>query len=179
MTQQKYSSKATSINGKGKRLPAVFKKMSLIYKSINLDYGGGESEVVQEFFDREHTGIKNFVMDKYNRSEEHNNSVREELMRIGGADTCTISNVLNVIAEEEVRQEVLKEAFSLVKNGGWLYITVYEGDKTGVGRETKKDCWQNNKRLKEYREEVVKALGQENIWLKVGNGMISVHKEVR
>ena len=28
-----------------------------------------------------------------------------------------------------------------------VYVTVYEGDKSGVGRETKKDCWQRNEQL--------------------------------
>jgi hypothetical protein len=31
-----------------------------------------------------------------------------------------------------------------------VFVSVYEGDGSGVGRQTKKDCWQRNEKLISY-----------------------------
>jgi len=54
------------------------------------------------------------------------------------------ANVLNVIAEPEARAELIETA---AMADGKAYFTVYEGDRSGVGRRTTKG-WQNNGRLR-------------------------------
>jgi hypothetical protein len=51
----------------------------------------------------------------------------------------------------------------MVKENGFVFISVYEGSKTGIGRQTKKDCWQNNKRLAEYLPLVKKVFSNAQI----------------
>jgi hypothetical protein len=68
----------------------------------------------------------------------------------------TISNVLNVIDTELGRAQVLENAVDAVKPNGTVYITVYEGDGSGVSRSTGKDQFQLNKSTKDYISEVKK-----------------------
>lgn len=149
---QEYTSKETSINST--KVPVLFTK---IFKGqgsegdANLDYGGGKFDTATNYLNS--LGIENFIYDPYNRPE----SVKElEKYKFKGHfNSCTLSNVLNVIKEEEVRLKILREiSHFYLKRGCPLYITVYEGDKTGVGKETKKGCWQNNKKLSSYVKEV-------------------------
>lgn len=146
--QQKYTSADTSINST--KLPAIYKKIDITAGEI-LDYGCGK------FFDSYNLPANVHGYDKYNRPQEN------ELNR--KYDTVLCSNVLNVIAEKEVRQEVLRTLKSLGKT---VCITVYEGNRSGIGAETKADCYQLNRPLKGYLQEVSEVF--ENVTIK--NGMI-------
>lgn len=149
-TEQKYSSAATSINSA--KLPALFNMVDFEEGSINLDYGGGRFDNVAEYLDSEY-GATNLVYDKYNRSADHNREVLNKVRQNGGADTVTCSNVLNVIAEESERLAVLRNCKRFLKSGGTCYITVYEGNGTGEGAETKAG-YQLNRKTKDYEDEI-------------------------
>lgn len=146
---QKISSAATSINSS--KLPAIFRMVKFQPDTMNLDYGGGRFDNAAEELSK--MNVTNLVYDPYNRSSEHNSEVLKQVRENGGADTVTISNVLNVIAEPEARQTVLRNAKKLVKPGGKVYITVYEGNKSGEGAETKSG-YQLNKDTKDYVDEI-------------------------
>lgn len=146
---QKISSAATSINSN--KLPAIFRLVKFQPDTMNLDYGGGKFDNAAEELAK--INVTNLVYDPYNRSSEHNQDVLKQVRANGGADTVTISNVLNVIAEPEARQTVLRNAKRLVKPGGKVYITVYEGNKSGSGAETKAG-YQLNKDTKDYVDEI-------------------------
>ena len=146
---QKISSAATSINSS--KLPAIFRMVKFQPDTMNLDYGGGRFDNAAEELAK--MNVTNLVYDPYNRSSEHNSEVLKQVRTNGGADTVTISNVLNVIAEPEARQTVLRNAKKLVKPGGKVYITVYEGNKSGSGAETKAG-YQLNKDTKDYVDEI-------------------------
>lgn len=119
--------------------------------TINLDYGGGRFDNVAEYLSE--FDVVNLVYDPYNRSSDHNKMVIDEIRKNGGADTATCSNVLNVIKEPEVRLNVLSNISKLVKPGGAVYITVYEG--TGQGNEgATKSGYQLNRKTQDYLEEV-------------------------
>ena len=149
---QTITSAATSINAG--RVPAVFKKVKTWRPgAVNVDLGGGRYDTAAEYLMHEY-GAHNMVIDPYNRTPEHNNSVTWLLSMRGGADSCTISNVLNVIRELEARRDVLRTARELVRSGTPIYITVYEGDGSGTGRQTGADSWQENRKLRSYLEEV-------------------------
>lgn len=167
---QKFTSANTSINSA--KVPAVFKKIDWAKGEVNLDIGGGKFDTATEYLER--LGVKNLVYDPYNRSDAHNGSVLLQAMQMNGVFSCTISNVLNVIAEQDERYKVLMRAWRFLKEGGTVYVTVYEGDRSGVGRQTGKDQWQNNKPLREYLQEVREVFG--NAF--VSKGVIVAVKEV-
>lgn len=44
-----------------------------------------------------------------------------------------------------------------------LLITVYEGDRSGTGRQTAADSWQENRRTADYMDEIASALPGWNV----------------
>lgn len=139
----------TSINKN--KVPAIFKLVEFEPNTENLDWGGGKYDTATEYLAKK--GVKNMILDVYNRSTDHNYEI---IQHCGWRmpETATISNVLNVIEGKIDRLNTVFECLKFVRPGGKCYITVYEGDKTGVGKETKPDCWQNNQKLDFYLEEL-------------------------
>jgi len=158
MTEQTITSAGTCLN----QVPAVFKLILktferpdhfLAYTDDILDYGGGKYDTFTEFLGER--GIRNWVLDPYNRSPEHNAFVRK-MLRVKRADHAILSNVLNVIREPDVRREVLEDIARLTKPGGSVFITVHEGNRRSRGRRTPRG-WQANRPTKSYLREVRKV----------------------
>ena len=148
--KQEYTSENTSINFT--KVPAVFKLVGHWRPgTMNLDYGGGKADTAVEYLKQ--YDVINLVYDPYNRSSEHNQEVIRLIREHGGADTATCSNVLNVIKEPEVRLNVLKNISKLVKSGGTVYITVYEGKGNNAEGPTKSG-YQLNRKTADYLEEI-------------------------
>ena len=146
---QEYTSANTSINSV--KLPAIFSMVNFKPETINLDYGGGKFDNATTAL--EGKGVTNLVYDPYNRSSGHNKDVIDTVRKNGGADTVTCSNVLNVIKEPEARKAVIRNIYSLLKNSGTAYFTVYEG--TGKGNEgPTRSGYQLNKKTGDYVEEI-------------------------
>ncbi len=141
---QKYNSKGTSLN----QIAAGFKKIDWKPGTYNLDYGGGKYEKATLWLLEQ--GVTNLVYDEYNRSPEHNKEVLSFADEYAESTTCF--NVLNVIKEKKYRKQVIKNCKR--KNTKAIYFSVYEGDKSGEGRQTRNNDYQNNKRLSEYLDEV-------------------------
>ena len=151
MITQKYSSRNTSVNKN--HLPKAFTKISSWKQgSINLDLGGGKYDNATKYL-RTFDCI-NLVLDPYNRTKKHNNNVLRTIDKNGGSDTVTCLNVLNVIVERDIRISLIQQAYDLLKPNGVAYFQIYEGNRSGVGCETKKDCWQNNLLCREYITEI-------------------------
>ena len=156
---QRITSAATSINSK--RVPRLFGLVKDWRPGThNLDYGGGRYDTATTYLAAR--GVTNHIYDPYNRSEEENSAALDYY----DYDTCTISNVLNVIQGHKARVQALTKALLRVKDGGKVYITVYEGDKSRIGRETKKDCWQENQPLSTYYVEIEHLVSRFNWMLK-------------
>lgn len=149
---QEFTSENTSINST--KLPAIFKMVSFQPGTINLDMGGGKFDNVADYLSE--YDVINLVYDPYNRTKEHNREVVKTIREAGGADTATCSNVLNVIKEPEARRNVLVNMSKLVKPGGDIYITVYEGSGKGNEGPTKSG-YQLNRRTADYLEEIQKV----------------------
>jgi hypothetical protein len=79
--------------------------------------------------------------------------VLAELDARGGADVCMLANTLNVIAECQVREGVLEQAKQYLRPGARIYISVYEGDRSGIGKATSRG-WQEHRPLRSYLDEV-------------------------
>lgn len=48
--------------------------------------------------------------------------------------------------------------FDTAQKAAALLITVYEGDGSGIGRQTAADSWQENRRTADYMDEIAAAL---------------------
>ena len=144
--EQKITSAKTSI----KQVPALFNNQNVVFGKTNVDIGGGRFDLATEKLSK--NGTKNYIFDPFNRSEEENSSTLEFIMK-EGADTATCANVLNVIAEYGARKNVILETAKSIKEGGTAYFTVYEGDGSGIGKETSSG-WQNNRKTADYVEEI-------------------------
>lgn len=158
------TSKYTSINST--KLPAIYNKIdwtALMVQwlkehngqnpiGIVLDYGCGRyTDHIQDFVNSQ--GFYYLGYDPYWNDVDFMNEINQ-LSKINGGGVVAIicSNVLNVIPSWMTVKRVdalLKSlAFSLAKKR--IFTTVYEGDKSHVGRETKKDCWQWNRPAESY-----------------------------
>lgn len=154
---QKYTSKNTSVNSK--RVPALFSKFCFKGKSV-LDYGCGKyPEIIKEYV--ESFSGKYFGYDPYNLGNE----IPENQM----FDVVTISNVLNVIQEDEVIENIIHEAMRIANTA---IIAIYEGDKSGIGRATKKDCYQRNQSKYWY----YRFIGNMGYKVEIKSGFILVTK---
>lgn len=146
---QTYTSKQTSINSR--KAPAIYgmtKAIDIMTGKKVVDIGGGRFDTAQDSA-RSYNAIVS-IYDPFNRSEEHNREVMA-----GAYDIAVISNVLNVIDSKAARRDVVQLAGSKADT---VLITVYEGDRSGTGRQTASDSWQENRATAAYMEEIAAAL---------------------
>ena len=138
---QEFSSKMTSINST--RLPAVFKKInySKLPKNFTLlDYGCGRYPQIIHNFIKSKGGV--YVgYDKYWMNEEANKAALNCF-----PDIIVCSNVLCVIQENKIIMEIVAK---LLSYGKPVVISVYEGNKSWIGKPTTKG-YQRNQTLDAY-----------------------------
>lgn len=141
---QNCTSKNTSINSK--KLPAIYGKLN--YDLINkksadiIDYGCGRyPELIESFLKNKFTGCSNYIpYDPYWFPRF------KDVISPLPNDIFVCSNVLNVIDDDNIVKDICTKA-------SWypaFAITIYEGDKTGIGKVSKKDCYQRNQKIKDY-----------------------------
>lgn len=133
-TNQRITSANTSINSK--RVPALFKHRAFKPEGVIVDVGGGKWNNAVDYV-RATYGNRMYVWDPYNRTRRHNNMVEHHCTALGGFDTVTCSNVLNVIENDSDRDIVIRNCYNMLKPGGTAYFYIYEGDKSWNGRETR------------------------------------------
>lgn len=133
---QKFTSANTSLN----QLPCTHKIVAQEKFSTLLDYGCGKFDTFKQHV--QSLGKKYFGYDKFNRSEEENKIAMQST-----PDLITCNNVLNVIESDEVVESIVKD---LASYGVKTIICVYEGNRSGEGKTTKKDCYQRNQKAVEY-----------------------------
>lgn len=133
-----------------RQVAAIVKAVTWGRGTVNLDVGGGKFEETTDALAG--LGVKNLVLDPFNRSAKHNEAVLRALQETP-ADTATLSNVLNVIERASDRRDALAVAREHLRAGGTLYVTVYEGNGDGRGGHTA-NGWQENRRLVDYLPEV-------------------------
>ena len=164
---QGFGSAGTSLN----QVPSATRKIKWEPGTVNVDIGGGRFDKATNYL--EEKGVENLVFDPFNRNSEHNKAVAERV-RDEKVDTVTCNNVLNVIDSEQSRANVILQAAKALRKGGTAYFSVYEGDKSGVGRQTKSDSWQNNRPTRDYVPEIEQYF--EDVTLK--NGVITARNPI-
>ena len=160
----KITSAATSINST--KVPALFRKVTWVAGMKNLDLGGGRYDTATEYL--KGYGAKNYIYDPHNRTPEHN---AKSGFGFGTYHSVTLSNVLNVVKSKKGQMGVLEMANLALRVDGVVYITVYQGDGSGVGKVTTKG-YQQNKKLWDYLPMVKKVFTHAGIQ----NGMITAFK---
>lgn len=159
---QEHTSKNTSININ--KMPKTVKLIEPILSRGQTwaDIGGGRFDNTVEHFKK--FGAKLHVFDPFNRSKEHNDMVVEKISN-SQCDGVMINNVLNVIAEKENRKKVIQQAFDCLKDGAKAYFLIYEGDKTGKAKVTKKtndsSSFQLNQKAQFFEEEIKEVFGNQ------------------
>ena len=140
---QKYTSKNTSVNTT--RVPAVYNKIcwdKLPAGVKVLDWGCGKDTALTSNM-LEQNGLVHVGYDP-NWKSEVENVAAVSLLGIANAFVC--SNVLNVIDDDDIVRDICDKA----AKHEYFFITVYEGDKSGIGKRSKEDCYQRNEKIKSY-----------------------------
>lgn len=153
------TSRNTSVNKD--KIPAIYSKLVSqgVYGTNIFDVGCGRWTNHIKKFAKENALCKYWYgFDPYNQTRKHNEKVtsiawNEKLLQCN-PNVFISSNVLNVINTRARQREYLASIFRMMNDFDECYITVYEGDKSGVGKVTKKDCWQENRQLLDYLETV-------------------------
>lgn len=142
---QKYTSKNTSVNTK--RMPAAFNKID--WDEISNKYYPNGFTVLDYGCGRDVSLARNIVESSggtyipYDPYWAPNSEAKK-------ANVIVCSNVLNVIDDDEEVERI----HNFIKNNSDIYyISVYEGDKSGVGKKTKDDCYQRNQTIESYKHE--------------------------
>lgn len=160
---QTYSSAATSINSV--KLPAVYTRVSdSAYQWADklLDYGCGRyvdhlikyaTEHSNTPEDEDYSYCAWYGYDRFNRAAAANvealaDFAESEKPFMRRMVFC--SNVLNVIDSDDVVKGIAGFLTACAISGAAVMVTVYEGDKSGIGRATKADCYQRNEKIAEY-----------------------------
>lgn len=148
---QRYTSKDTSVNT-GK-LPFLFSHLeSLIGKAEKpdhyiLDIGcGKETAHIREKVKSLGWGYIGY--DPYNQDEDEQ-GVARLAMALFPISIATLSNVVNVIDDDQAMLDAIRMGIYNTASHTVL-VTIYEGDRTGIGRVTKRDCYQRNMKRKDY-----------------------------
>lgn len=161
MTTQNYTSAATSINST--KLPAVYTRVSdSAYQWADklLDYGCGRYVTHLIKYAAQHSALPEdeyyhycwwYGYDRYNRDAADNAHALDGYAENSSARRMVFcSNVLNVVDSDEVVAGIAGFLTACAISGAAVFVTVYEGDKTGIGRATKTDCYQRNEKIAEY-----------------------------
>ena len=147
---QTFTSAATSINST--KLPRVYRHVKPAPGSVVLDYGCGRyTDHIRSALPED---VKYLPWDPYNQPGHVNKATAMLLWRYVNAGrplTVVCSNVLNVIDDENTVASIADDLATVaIRSGGTVYVTVYEGDGSGVGRQTGPDQWQRNEKLRSY-----------------------------
>jgi hypothetical protein len=116
----------------------------------------------------ESKGFQYFGYDPFNRTPEENWKATAHV----NYDYAILSNVLNVVAEQSVRFDILWHIKMLLAPEAELYIKVYEGNGSGVMKvNEKKNSCQLNLKTREYLPEVEAVFGARNVRAEWVNGI--------
>jgi len=149
--KQRFTSAETSINSK--KLPRGYKYADIPAGAVVLDYGCGKhvEHLQRTATDR---GWTWYGFDPFNRTETENRPA-VDVIETRNADYVLCCNVLNVIDDSETVDDVIRAAVSACKVAA--VFTVYEGNRTGTGRQTGRDSWQRNERRAAYVDRIRSA----------------------
>ena len=141
--KQQYDSSKTSLN----QVSAVYKQFPGLFPPGTrvLDYGGGRYDKARDYMVPK--GVDVQVYDPFNRSKVHNDRVMKEMRK--RPDVIVCSNVLNVIAEDDVIRDVVGRIRRLCKSSTVVVFLIHEGKGNGIGAPTSRG-YQRNAKAQDY-----------------------------
>lgn len=158
MTNQKVTSANTSINKN--KLPAAY-QLNATLANLNgadvLDYGCGKyiEHIRKHVIDN---GAASYhAYDPFNQPS----NINRDSIAYGtayGYDVIMCCNVLNVINSNTMIDNTIRNMINMLAYGGIIIIQIYEGNKSGIGKITKADCYQRNEKAENYFEYVLNAV---------------------
>ena len=146
--EQKITSASTSVNV----VNGIYKKIVEKYPvgTSILDVGCGRYDTNKEFANK--NGFVWFGIDPYNRTSEYNDASLDAMCNYTKYPSIImLNNVVNVLAEDNVIMSVLSQVYNYAGEDTDIYITIYEGDKSGVGKVTTKG-YQRNQKVNDYKD---------------------------
>ena len=147
---QAFTSSATSVNRS--KLPAVYGKADLSAPLV-FDYGCGK---YTDHIEQHVKSLRKVYLpyDPYNQTDDVNKfsvTLVINAMHVRYPVDVICSNVLNVIDSDGEVSRICHHIEEIATTtGGTGYVTVYEGDRSGTGRQTGKDQYQRNAPLRDY-----------------------------
>ena len=147
---QAFTSSSTSVNRS--KLPAVYGKADLSAPLV-FDYGCGK---YTDHIEQHVKSLRKVYLpyDPYNQTDDVNKfsvTLVINAMHIRYPVDVICSNVLNVIDSDGEVSRICHHIEEIATTtGGTAYVTVYEGDRSGTGRQTGKDQYQRNAPLRDY-----------------------------
>lgn len=152
---QSFTSRNTSINSN--RLPAVYKRI-LTDQTPRTIFDFGCGRFTDRITDSLPDNITYIPYDPFNQPHDVNERGVRFLNYISSIQRKTpldivCSNVLNVIDDDGVVSKIARMLMNVHNNTGCgIYVSVYEGDRSGVGRQTGRDQYQRNEPLRAYQK---------------------------
>ncbi len=150
--QQSVTSKNTSVNAK--KLPVGLSHAANYISDgdVLLDYGCGRYRNGKDFV--ESLGAYYSGFDPFHASVAQN-ALAQILIEQNSIDVIVCSNVLNVLPEDVLVDDAIKLFIELLVGGAKVVvISIYEGDRTGLGRLTGRDRYQRNELTSAYKEKI-------------------------
>lgn len=144
---QTFSSAKTSIRQISKPYKTHLDKFGFRKNALILDYGGGKYDDAKDFMAK--YGFNVLVYDPYNRSADHNKMVMSAVAK-RKPDYIICANVLNVIKENAIVDDVIKRIKRISGPDTVCIFSVYEGNRTGHGKQSGPDQYQRNQKTDSY-----------------------------
>lgn len=139
---QNITSKNTALN----QVASTFKAFNFD-NCLVLDYGCGKG-MSKEFCEKTYNNCKVFLYDPYHNFDELDSFLRQCKESANNVITC--NNVLNVLQDNILESVITHIAVIANRHKCDVIFKIYEGDKSGKGKESKKDCYQRNEKTESY-----------------------------
>lgn len=125
-----------------------------------LDYGCGKG-LSKEYCEKTYNNCKVFLYDPYHGFDEVNDFL--ESCKKSKNNIITCNNVLNVLQDDVLKTEIVSIAVFANYAYTDVIFKIYEGDKSGIGRVSKKDCYQRNEKTENYMSLIIEMFNNNTI----------------
>ena len=168
---QNITSKNTALN----QVASTFKAFNFD-DCLILDYGCGKG-MSKEFCEKTYNNCKVFLYDPYHGFDEVNDFLKG--CKESKKNVITCNNVLNVLQNDTLKSVIADVATNANYCRCDVIFKIYEGDKSGKGKISKKDCYQRNEKTENYIPLIIEkfnTIGNEYHIIRKGQFIICKHK---
>ena len=160
-----------SIRDDTEGIPAFKSLLPMMPKDVDviLDIGGGSFDTCKQYVETKLSKALNrkvimYVVDPFNRSEEHNECVEKIIVGRGGADVVTSISVLNVIPNHLSRIEHIRVVHDALRKDGLAMFKVWAGSWPFRGTKNattdkSRQCYQANTWASDFVSTVRQVFG--------------------